>query len=359
MTAPDHEARAAVLERLPLESFRPQPRRCLLLIPLVTLAVGLSVALVANDWPVPVMLVVAVVIGNLYGSLMFLTHEIGHGATVRSQKLALLLMYPGCAVFLFSPHLWIVWHNRSHHHHTNRPDEDPDSYGSLRVFDDAPRWRQQGTRWYPGPGFLYSGVCLLLTGFFFWQAQSVLWIKSRVLPGYASFRRRRAIVDSIAMLGFWTAVAAASGVKGIVFIILIPMWVANGVVLSYVATNHMLRPLSATSDILKTTMGVTTLRFVDHLHFHFSHHVEHHLFPSMPTSRAPAARQVLADAFPDEYLAPTHLRALAMLLRTPRFYASPDQLAEPFRGRRRDLGAVAELLRSGGRRRPLDVRAAP
>ena len=345
----DAAVRAVVRERLPASTFAPRPLRALLLVPLLAAIGAIAYVLVAVDLRWFVALGLAIVLGNLYGSLMFLTHEIGHGGVVQSRRLATALMYPGCAVFLFSPHLWVIWHNRSHHGHTNRPDQDPDSFGTLGHFAEVPRWHRVGARLYPGPGFLHAGVCILLAAFFTVQAQSVLWTKSRTLPGYDSLNRRRAVAESLAMLAFWVTIAVATGWWGTLFVVVVPWFVANTVVLSYVATNHMLRPLSPTTDSLRTTMGVSTFRLLDRLHMHFSHHVEHHLFPSMPTSSAPAVRRVLRDRYEGEYLAPPHGRALRLLLRTPRFYDGPDALAEPWGGRRHDLGVVTAMLRTGRR----------
>jgi len=241
----------------------------------------------------------------------------------------------------------VIWHNRSHHGHTNRPDQDPDSFGTLAHFEGMPRWHRVGARLYPGPGFLYAGFCILVAGFFTVQAQSVLWARSRTLPGYESLHRRRVVAESAAMLAFWVAVAVATGWWGTIFVVLVPWFVGNSVVLSYVATNHMLRPLSPSTDSLRTTMGVSTFRILDRLHLHFSHHVEHHLFPGMPTSSAPAVRRVLRDCYAGEYLAPPHGRALGLLLRTPRFYDGADALSEPWRGRRHELDAVTAKLRAG------------
>jgi hypothetical protein len=51
-------------------------------------------------------------------------------------------------------------------------------------------------------------------------------------------------------------------------------------------------------DSLSTTMSVSTFRVVDWLLFNFSHHVEHHLFPSMSPRYYPLVRQSLAAENP-------------------------------------------------------------
>jgi fatty acid desaturase len=342
----DRDVRRVIREELPPALFRRRPARCLFLIPLLAATAGGSLVLLIVPMPWYAAVPLAALVGNFHASMLFLGHEIGHGAAVRSRRLQRLLLYPGCAIFLLSPWLWIVWHNGSHHGHTNRPGEDPDLFGTLDEFLRRPPSSRTlikaafgGRRW---PSAVYLFV------FFSLQVQVVLWWKSRHLPGYARLRRGRAAADTLLMALGWGLVAAASGARGTLLVVVVPMLVANFVVMSYVVTNHMIRPLRDESDILATTMSVTTLRVVDRMHFHFSHHVEHHLFPASSSSTAPEVRRCLQRHFGDAYLAPPHWRALLTVFRTARFYDGYDQLVEPWSGRRDDLSAIAMDLRSVG-----------
>jgi fatty acid desaturase len=339
----ESEVRAVIRASLPQVVFRRQPWRCLYILPLLALVAGGSL-LVLSPVPWYLALLVSALVGNFHASMLFLAHEVGHGAAVRSSRLKKLVMYPGCAIFLLSPYLWLIWHNSSHHGHTNQGDEDPDLFGTLDSFLQRPPKLRSIVKVAPGSRHWVSA--LYLFSFFTIQAQGVLWFKSRKLPSYQRLNRKRAGRDSVIMLLFWVAVSVATGWRGTLFVVLIPMAVANFVVLAYVVTNHMLRPLTDKTDTLSTAMSVTTLRVLDHVHFHFSHHVEHHLFPAMPTSMAPYVRKALVELFGDRYLSPSHLRALLTIFRTPRIYAGPFELVEPFSGRRRDiLDIEAELRR--------------
>ena len=128
--------------------------------------------------------------------------------------------------------------------------------------------------------------------------------------------------------------------------ILAPMLLANAGVMAYITTNHMLRPLTEAPDCLATTMSVTTLPAVDLIHLHFSHHVEHHLFPSMSHRYYPLVRHSLRRHAGDRYLAPSHWRALLTLYQTPRHYATHDELINPLTGHRLPLVAVEARLRT-------------
>jgi fatty acid desaturase len=166
------------------------------------------------------------------------------------------------------------------------------------------------------------------------------------MPGYQLLNRKRVLIDFVLMASFWIGISIIVGLRAAIFIVAIPMLMANFVVLSYVVTNHMLRPLSSEIDTLSTTLSVTTFKFLDYIHFHFSHHVEHHLFPSMPTCMAPRVRACLIQHFGTRYLAPPHWKALLLVYQTPRIYDGEQILVEPYSGRREEIPQVEAKLRA-------------
>ena len=76
-------------------------------------------------------------------------------------------------------------------------------------------------------------------------------------------------------------------------------------------------------------MSVRAWRWIDPLHFHFSHHVEHHLFPKMGSDQAPKVRAWLQQEMPDRYVCPSHVKAGAMLYKPPRVYKDAKTLIDP------------------------------
>jgi fatty acid desaturase len=109
----------------------------------------------------------------------------------------------------------------------------------------------------------------------------------------------------------------------------------------------MLRPLSTARDSLTTSMSVTAHPILDWLHFHFSHHIEHHLFPTMASDSLPRVRASLQRRLGERYFAPPFGAALVAIFRTPRLYADPVTLVDPERGTRRALADVERELRGG------------
>jgi fatty acid desaturase len=338
--------KAAIRAELPAVAFVRRPWRALLMIPLVGMAMAGSLILILRPLPWYLALFGSMLLGNLYASMMFFGHEIGHGATVRSRRLQDLCLYCTCAIYCLSPHLWRVWHHQAHHPHANMPGVDPDAFDTLEAVSGWDQRTHFIVKMAPGSGHWSSA--LFLPSFFSLQTQRVLWNRSRVLPGFERLRRRRAVIDTAAMALFWLLLCIISGPRGTLFAVILPMLAANCVLMSYIATNHMLRPLVATRDTLSTTMSVTTGKLFDIIHFNFSHHVEHHLFPSMCSSYYPLVRQILRQHAADRYMAPPHWWALVVLFRTPHFYDDPRTLVEPFSGRRVAMADVEALLMEDG-----------
>jgi len=179
------------------------------------------------------------VIGQCFAAMGFLAHECLHGSMVRSRGVQTALGYLGFGPFLVSPTLWRTWHNQVHHGKTNMGNADPDSFGTLSRYRSAPSTRYVA-RLAPGSGHWYSA--LFLGYWFVFHGQVVLWIQAPRVRTFARMNRRRAIVDSAVCAAAWAAVAVLAGPVGSLYVMVVPMIVANATVMSYIATNHFMRP---------------------------------------------------------------------------------------------------------------------
>jgi len=156
--------------------------------------------------------------------------------------------------------------------------------------------------------------------------------------------RRRVIIESAMMALFWIVLGIWGGFRVALFGIVIPMMIANFILMSYISTNHFLRRLTETNESLLNSMRVRTLKWIDILHLNFSHHVEHHIFSSMNHHFTPLVRKYLVKYAPDLYLAPPHWKAMWYLYKTPRVYLNDHTLIDPFTGQTTDLRELeAEL----------------
>jgi fatty acid desaturase len=335
---------------LPDAAFRANPARALWFLPLLAFA-GVSVGVVASGrFGIAGAVVAIPIAGSAYASMLLLAHEVMHGAIVRSRCAQYWLAWIGFAPFLISPSLWRVWHNELHHGFTNRADRDPDVFADAQAYASSPMSRFV-VRLVPGSG---TPASLLFP--FFWfaaQGQIVLWFLSTKMPGFEKFNRPRAAVESGAMLAGWCGLAfALGGASGAVAVVL-PLAVGNAVLMSYIATNHLMRPLADDDkNPLATSMSVRTPGAIDRAHFRFSHHVEHHLLPSVSGRYLPRVRTWLLENEPDRFLCVDHWRAVAWLYRTPRTYRDDRTLVDPTRPERQavDLDQLEIRLR---RRAPL------
>jgi fatty acid desaturase len=335
------ELKRRILSALPADALEHRPHRAFLMLPLVGIIVlgsVVSVRLPLTAWS---QLLISIVIGGAYGSLFFLGHEMAHGAVVRRGWLRTALLHVCFLVFGLSPHLWEIWHVRVHHSFTNMPKLDPDHYGDIADVRDIPLSGLM-TRLAPGSG--HPLCALFLFVWFTMFSQAIFWSTSRKLKGFEKLRRPLVKATMISMVAFWLGVGMMIGPRDSLFVIIIPMLIANFSVIAYIITNHQLRPLTDTGDQLDGSMSVTSWLPFDLLFHHFSHHIEHHLFPSMSTVHAPAVRTLLRCFAPDRYLAPPHWRALLLIYSTPRAHKDNHTLINILNGREVSLRAVHEKL---------------
>lgn len=320
-----HYARE-VRQHLPRAFFRPAPAR-LWWLPLHLAVVGGLAAVVVRGRPSwPVALVCAVVAGHSWGCLGFLAHEALHHALTKNRVVQRLVGYCGFGLYCLSTTLWTAWHNQAHHGNTGKPVADPDGFGTLRF------WQANGIvraleKFAPGSRHKRSAIFLFM--WFSLHSFLVLVFHSQRNDYYTRISRRVVYAESAAMLAFWIGVLALVGPRAFLFVYVVPLLVGNAIVMSYIATNHFLNPLTDLNDPLVNTLSVTGPRWLERLHLQFGYHVEHHLFPTVSGRHARAVRDVLVRLYGDRYLTMPHGRALRLLYARPKVHAGHDTLIDP------------------------------
>src|SRR5262245_37454823 len=306
--------------------FQPAPGR-LLWLPVHLGIIGALATYVG--WGTPrtsVALLCAIVAGHSWGCLGFLAHEAMHHALTRNRALEKLVGYCGFGIYCLSPTLWTAWHNQAHHGNTGKPVADPDGFGTLR-FWQANEVVRALEKFAPGSRYKRSAAFLFI--WFSLHSFLVLVFHSHRNGYYARVSRRVVHAESAVMLAFWVGVLALVGPWSFLFIYLLPLLVANAIVMSYIATNHFLNPLTDVNDPLANTLSVTSPRWLERLHLHFGYHVEHHLFPTVSGRHAPAVREVMRRLYGDRYLTMPHARALRLLYTRPKIHDGHDTLIDP------------------------------
>lgn len=315
----------ALKPHLPTQVFAPAHSR-LLWLPIHVAVVVVGVAILAAGW-VPWFLApaISVLIGASFAGLTFLAHETLHGAVVRGRLARRVVGTIGFLPFMISPRLWVAWHNRMHHGNTNRAGVDPDTYPTLEEYQRRPAVRFVTDHLGPGRG-RPNGILSLLIGFSVQSAHMLFC--ARALGLMPARQQRMALLESGLAAAVWLAVGVAIGWPAFLFAFVLPLLLANAVVMAFILTNHSLSPHTESNDPLLNSLSVTVPRWVDWWTLRFGYHVEHHLFPAMSSRHAPALRDLIRARWSDRYQSMPLSRALGALHRTGRVYKSATTLAD-------------------------------
>jgi fatty acid desaturase len=325
ISAYSREVRSA----LPAAAFAPVPTRLVWLaahLTIITLGIVAIARGVGGWWAAPLW---SLLVGHSFAGCAFVGHETLHGAVVRHKRLRHVVGWICFLPFTLSPRLWVAWHNRVHHGHTGQVDVDPDAYPTLEQYRHS-RLAQVADYFSVGRGRWFGFLTLALG--FTGQSTQMLWRWARQSGELDTAERRSAILETLLGLGVWLALAFLVGPARFVFAFLLPLVVANAIVVTYILTNHSLSPLTDVNDPLLNSLTVTTPRLVSWMHLDFGLHVEHHLFPSMSSKHAPLVRRELIARWPDRYQSLPLLTAVRRLMTTGRIYSQPTELVDPRSG---------------------------
>jgi len=116
------------------------------------------------------------------------------------------------------------------------------------------------------------------------------------------------------------------------FVYVLPLVLANIIVMSFILTNHGLSPRVDVNDPLVSGLSVTAPRWIEWLTLQFGYHVEHHLFPAMSSRHARRVRTLLRERWPERYQSMSLRSALKQLHRTARIYKDDITLVDPQTG---------------------------
>lgn len=317
--------------RLPREVFEPARSR-LLWLPVHLGVIVVSTIAIAAAWvPWPVMPLLSLAIGLGFAGLMFLGHETLHGGVVRGRLAWLkpIVGWIAFAPFALSQQLWVVWHNRVHHANTQRVGADPDMYPTIEKYRTNARARFSIDHFALG-GRRLRGLLSLMFGFTVQSKNMLFGAKSDL--GMSKAEYRRTVIETLLAVALWVAVAFLVGIVPFLFVYLIPLVIADVIVMGFILTNHGLSPATEVNDPLVNSLTVTAPRFLEWVTLDFGYHVEHHLFPAMSTRQARAVRDELIRTWPTRYQTMPVFRALWRLHVTGRVYKNATTLCDPKTG---------------------------
>ncbi|WP_377890995.1 fatty acid desaturase family protein [Alkalihalobacillus sp. R86527] len=317
---------ARVKKHLPKDAFKPVPSRLFggLIYLLITIASFLIVGLF-NLHPL-INLVFSVVIGSSFAGLGFLGHEILHGTVVRKPWLRDTLGAIAFFPLSTGPKLWRKWHNMTHHVHTQHDENDPDAWPTLEKIS-----KMKVFQWiYKLPFFIrafFSFASLTLQFTAHSMKMFFVYIKD-----FKSGKQTEVWLQVVLPWVTWIGLLFIMGFEKWIFAFFIPLLIANFIVMAYISTNHRLNPLTPVNDPLANSLTVTVPKWVDTIHFNFSYHTEHHLFPGMSPKYYPIVKKHIKDMWPDRYHEMPMTRAMIALWKTPRVYFQHNELVDPNNG---------------------------
>lgn len=316
---------ARISPHLPKKAFEPVPTRLLggLTYVLISLSGILAIGFLSlNVWA---NLVIAFVLGLSFAGTAFLGHEILHGTVVKNPFLRNL--FGGIALWPLTtgPRLWRKWHNIEHHSNAQDEHNDPDAWATMEKLYNRPfmHWIYKLPQWFRSTvGFSFYTLTFTAHSFrmftrfigkFKKENRPMVWLQF-ILPWL-----------TFGALFWWLGVH-------VIFAYLVPVIIANIILTGYISTNHRLNPLVPVNDPLANSLTVTVPKWVDVLHFNFSYHTEHHLFPGMNPKYYPLVKKHLKEMWPEKYHELPIGTALKALWKTPRVYYKFNDLIDPAQG---------------------------
>ena len=321
--------------QLPAEYFEPQAIRLLWFVGYIVVAAASLGIIVALEPIWPIKLILAMTAGLCFGCSGFFAHEVLHGSVVKGKNLQDTLAFFGFMPFFISPTFWRLWHNQLHHGKTQAIISDPDAYPTLKIFRHS-KFMNFMFPFTPGSGHLRS-----YTYFFFWFSFHVFVAQIYLRFRNSLFERldhRRVTIEFAAQILIWMRVLTALGPTHLVWTFIIPFLTQNYFVMSYIATNHNLSPLTKINDPLANSLTVTNVPAFEWIHLNFGYHVEHHIFPNMSGIYTKKVHEVLKREFPDRFLCMPKWIEMKKLYQTARIYKTMTTLTNP------ETGAVYQTL---------------
>ncbi len=277
--------------------FRPANARSFLYGAFILGAFATAYATLLTDPGVVVRAAACVALAFISVHAGFLAHEAGHGALTRSRFVAACVgqvfntLLTGLCYAYFS-HI-----HRRHHPHCNDPARDPDLQSG--VFSMYPQSAREKT----GLGRRVSRHQAVLIWILVWLQGYTLKLDSlQFLWRNARSTRADQIFFALHLALWFVPPALVLGLEEALLNYSMVSLLIGGYTGAIFLVNHMgMRviepdePLSFLRHQLSVTRNLGESRLQDFLFGGLNNHIEHHLFPAMPTARLRAARRITRE----------------------------------------------------------------
>jgi fatty acid desaturase len=326
---------------LPEAAFQPNSNKVgILIINLLMLGMGWSIARQLDRWSIQwlwLYLPLALVMGNSIIICLFASHDSMHGSTLKQPRWRYAISFLALSLMWMPPTLWKAVHNHKHHTETNGIG-DPDRSYLIQQSNTWGKWIQN--LFVPSsavnPILLMLGMATSwwvhtfrhLTSILLFNNAEVCYVPSPVIVSPS--KRRTIAIELAAFLPIHLGILSYLKFNPLAILLgyLLPLSIGYAGVMFYIYTNHFLCPMNQVNDPLVNSVSLKMPKIFDLLHFNFSYHTEHHLFPSINSDYYPLVQKLLIDRYPEQYNLIPFGEAWQLLMGTPRHYRDEVTLTD-------------------------------
>ena len=327
---------------MPPEAFAPDfSKLWILLINLAILICGWTIASHLDQWHWYLLwlyLPLTVLMGNSVIALLFSSHDLMHGSVTKNARLLQAISLIGMTLLWMPPTFWKVVHNRIHHNKTNSL-EDPDRNYLHEQPKTWGKWIQH--RFTPSRDVTLPELTLGMAtawGIHNFRNISSVLLFNRKSVDYVpaafqvSAKERIAIAKEllvIVALHFSIVAYLQFDPVKLLLSYFLPIGIGYAGVMFYIYTNHMVCRMTEVNDPLANSLSLRVPKIFDLLHFNFSYHAEHHIFPGLNSNYYPDVQQLISIHYPERtgYLIEAK-EAWRLLLQTPRHYRGENTFTD-------------------------------
>ncbi len=327
---------------LPPEAFKPDTSKLFpLFINIGILMCGWVLVAHLDMWPVYLLwlyLPIAVVMGNSIVILSFISHDLMHGSVMKKSPLSHLISFLGFAMIFMPPTHWQSIHNLVHHNKTNSLADPDRNY----LYDQPETWGKSIQNFFvPSPDFnLFLFVILGMPGSWlfhnFSHLSSILLFNSKsvdYVPAAFTVSNKDRLIIALEFLGILSlhfSILLYLDFQPLKLALgyFIPLAIGHSGIMFYIYTNHLFCRMTSVNDPLINSVSLRVPKIFDRLHFNFSYHTEHHIFPSVNSDYYPLVQELIQVHYPHRMNLVDVGEAWRLLLETPRHYKDEVTLTD-------------------------------
>lgn len=226
-------------------------------------------------WIIPI----GILLGFIAEFLSMANHDVLHGSVFRSKTTALIFCIPNSLITLISPSFWRYWHN-FHHRSTDRWTVDKQPYEMGYETHGYPVLR----RWLgPLELFIYKFIHLTRTQLKFirdprYTSRQSLKLKNTVMVELSLIFAFKIFLFFVLPFPLWLGLE------------LLPLLIQGFLSSIFLVTQHS-HKLDTRGGI--RTFSVSLPKWLELWFLNAGYHVEHHLFPNLPSRNLPLLKEIL------------------------------------------------------------------